>query len=339
MCLLAVINPAETTFSDKELPDFIYRNNDGFGFMRVSPDGTVVTEKCHAVDNFIARYRAWESAAKDECVPFAMHTRMRTHGSVDHRNAHPHQIAPSVFLMHNGVLAVDTSSDDSKSDTLHFIERFLSPLSRFEGLLEDRVFLDLLGIAVSSGNRFVIATPSGLHIVNERAGIRFRGAWFSNTYAWSLHNENRSPSQFSFFYGWSEDSPSHRSVVRPMQRLSTTPALKHADAAPFKKSGSDSDRVSRFIDAFVSSFMSSVDSRVGKRGRLDAGPYSGDPEIVSACNDVSLMFRPRVSRERLEKAVRSLGNTVASKTPFSRLNRSHARRCAMKFVFNLSVRD
>jgi hypothetical protein len=90
--------------------------------------------------------------------------------------------------MHNGVLASGNAKDTSKSDTWHFIHDQLAPaLARSKGKIANRTdFATALGRVIGRDNKFAILGPDGKPlIVNRRSGIEWRGAWFSNTYAWN----------------------------------------------------------------------------------------------------------------------------------------------------------
>ena len=193
MCLLALIH-VDSVFTDIELMDFIKSNQDGFGFMRPSTDGTkVITYKQPSTKDFVTTFRAWQDTTRDAGqTEFAMHTRMRTHGDVDFHNAHPHKVTDELWLMHNGVLDTDTRSNQKNSDTIHYIEQVIIPLLAHTSLSAWRepVLLDLIGCTIRASNKFVMCTPDGFGVVNKDAGILFRGSWFSNTYAWSLWEED-----------------------------------------------------------------------------------------------------------------------------------------------------
>ena len=193
MCLLALIH-VDSVFTDAELMDFIKSNQDGYGFMRPSTDGTkVVTYKQPSTKNFIKHFRAWQNTTRDAGqTEFAMHTRMRTHGGIDFHNAHPHMVTDKLWLMHNGVLDIDTRSDQKNSDTIHYIEQVITPLLAHtkDSVWREPTLLELLGDSIGNSNKFVLCTPAGFGTVNKAAGILFRGSWFSNTYAWSLWQED-----------------------------------------------------------------------------------------------------------------------------------------------------
>lgn len=194
MCLLALIN-IDSVFTDTELLDFIASNNDGYGFMRPATESYgVVTYKQPTSDNFVANFRAWQDMTRASGqTEFAMHTRMRTHGDIDFHNAHPHKVTDDLWLMHNGILSIDTKSNAKNSDTIHYIEQVISPLLAHTTLSawQEPVLLTLIGNSIGHSNKFVLCTPSGFGVANYAAGIEFRGSWFSNIYAWSIWDSGR----------------------------------------------------------------------------------------------------------------------------------------------------
>lgn len=194
MCLLALIS-IDSVFTDTELMNFIESNEDGFGFMR--PDVALLsihTYKQPTPIGFVAKFREWQAATRaDGQTTFAMHTRMKTHGAIDFHNAHPHYVTEEIQMMHNGVLNIDTMSNQKNSDTIHYIEQIIRPLVRqtHESAWLGGPVLDLIGHSIGASNKLVFCTPDGFGVVNRHAGVEFRGSWFSNTYAWSLWSEGQ----------------------------------------------------------------------------------------------------------------------------------------------------
>lgn len=244
MCLLALIN-TKSEFSDDDLADFIIKNRDGFGFMCPDGNGAVATEKSimssnldEAKANFVARFRWWRDfAEKAGSEHFAMHTRMRTHGDIDHANAHPHYVHDNVFLMHNGVLSVDTKSDKAASDTVHYIRSTLRPLvEQFKdapAAVEMPQFLELIADDIGRSNKFILCSPRGFSIVNKDSGTEFRGSWFSNTYAWTIHSPSRNyrwqtgHNLWSEFWG-AEDDGAIGAYLQAWQIPGDSPTPPHA---------------------------------------------------------------------------------------------------------------
>lgn len=126
----------------------------------------------------------------------AIHFRMQTHGAIDLENCHPYELLPvdtghPMWLMHNGILDTGNDADKTKSDTWHYVRDYLRPLlDPTEGgdpeLIFKDAFQEILGNAIGGSNKFVIMDYTGrIATINEWAGVKHKGAWLSNTYAWS----------------------------------------------------------------------------------------------------------------------------------------------------------
>ena len=183
MCLI-IDKPAAVDFDEKRLADFWNHNQDGAGLMW-NNGVCVEVEKIVAptVGQWIDFYN--EFARKRDCV---IHLRWRTHGAIDHDNTHPYYVGRGHWLMHNGVLSSGNAADKSKSDTWHFIEDELKPaLRKNKAILRNAEFKKKIGHVIGRNNKFVLMAPHWKRaaIINRNSGIMWRGAWFSNTYAWT----------------------------------------------------------------------------------------------------------------------------------------------------------
>ncbi len=129
-----------------------------------------------------------------------IHFRIKTHGDVNLDNCHPFKIelgnGEAIYVMHNGVLNVNDSSDKSKSDTWHFAHTLLEPiLQKHPELRNSDPFWygieDLIG-----SNKVVIVDPLyGVRILNAHLGdwIGKAGLWVSNKsylYAGGYHQQS-----------------------------------------------------------------------------------------------------------------------------------------------------
>lgn len=191
MCLIAVVPVASDRqkVSNKWLEDVFVTNPDGFGFMYTENGKAIAARSVGKLKEFRKTWRWMESNVEGE---FACHLRMRTHGTKGVENAHPYPVDTedfdnaSAYLMHNGVLRTGNEGDRTKSDTWHYISRYLRGVNAAAGelLWGEPSFLRLLGEAIGN-NRFVVLGPKGtMHIVNREQGLTWNGMWLSNTYAW-----------------------------------------------------------------------------------------------------------------------------------------------------------
>jgi len=183
MCLL-IHQPKGVTFSKAELADFVDHNADGFGFMY--GDGKLLhflKMMGNAKDVTDAYYA--HVAGRDA----VLHFRMATHGPKTEENAHPFAIVPGIMLAHNGILSIGNPYDETKTDTEHLVEHFIRPLALQDpSRLFDAKWGEMLGKMIGTSNKLAIAHADGrVALINEDAGVRHKGAWMSNTYAWSNH--------------------------------------------------------------------------------------------------------------------------------------------------------
>jgi hypothetical protein len=182
MCLI-ISKPAAVNFSKFWLHNFWEKNQDGAGIMWHNGE-CVEVEKITlpSAAEWVEFYEAF--ARGRDCV---IHLRWRTHGAINEENTHPYYVGRGYWLMHNGILASGNEADTSKSDTWHFIHNILKPaLRKDRKCFERRAFRLSLGKAIGANNKFAIMGNSGKpHIINWRTGVEWRGAWFSNRYAWT----------------------------------------------------------------------------------------------------------------------------------------------------------
>lgn len=189
MCLM-IKQTSDVEFDFADLQDFYKHNSDGIGVMYVE-GGEVKVVK--ALPN--NEHEAWAfylaHVKGRDCV---WHLRMKTHGTIVAEQSHPFEVIPGVYLAHNGVLAIGNAQDTSISDTQHYIAKYLKPmLEEAPGLIHNPGFQSLLSSHIGGGNRFALMDKDGIEVINEHHGTTYKGAWLSNTYAWS------SPSNFGGF--------------------------------------------------------------------------------------------------------------------------------------------
>jgi hypothetical protein len=201
MCLLHTHHP-DTVLGSDWIGDFYWHNPDGVGVMYSETDEAGVPRLRivkQLLENGEAAVKFYEDHIKGrEAI---VHWRMQTHGDIDVSQAHPYVVAesldtdePLLALMHNGILSCGNPSDKSKSDTWHYNEFFLKPLLNpaHGGDPEfafKYAFCHILGQAIDDGNKFAFMDDQGrTSIINEGAGVYWRGMWLSNTYAWSAPN-------------------------------------------------------------------------------------------------------------------------------------------------------
>lgn len=190
MCLIVQCNkdiPVTRAFVE----DVLKRNDDGFGAMWVE-DNRIHHYKCinPKLDEVMEKIKEIEQYG-----PY-LHFRMRTHGKIDHTNAHPYYCGHGIYVMHNGVLSTSTKSDESLSDTWHFIDQVVKPLfnqaRNAHDLLRDIAFTTVIKAYAGYSNRLVFMDRGGAILVNHDSWVQITnehtgcaGLYVSNSYAWN----------------------------------------------------------------------------------------------------------------------------------------------------------
>lgn len=181
MCLL-IQQPAGCTFSKIELNDFIRRNPDGYGYARAERGHIIWGKMVADADTIIADYYR-HMAGKSGMI----HFRMATHGQTDEANAHPFEVTPEIVLAHNGILSSGNPFSDDESDTAHFVKYIVRPIAlSTPDLLFTPEWGEMVGNLIGKSNKLTIQHADGRSaIINSSGGVLHKGAWMSNTYAWS----------------------------------------------------------------------------------------------------------------------------------------------------------
>ena len=188
MCI-AILKPSGTEISDEYLRNCFERNRDGAGIAYAHDGKLYINKGIFDEDKFVAIVRQAEKLAEGAML---IHCRIGTHGLKDKNNCHPHVVNNRCVLIHNGILNIDVPRDSEESDTIHFIKRYLKPLSR--DFMRDDAICDLIEKAIGSGNKFVLLNHKGEYrIINEKAGHWEKGIWYSNKSYESLKFSNVPP--------------------------------------------------------------------------------------------------------------------------------------------------
>lgn len=181
MCLL-IHQPKGVTFSRQELRDFYQHNPDGFGVAFGDGRTLHVLRLVGSEKEIIEAYQ--RQAAGRECV---IHFRMATHGAKNVDNAHPYAVTDDIVMAHNGVLSCGNPAQPSMSDTWHLIQYVIRPIAEMSpDLLFCPTWGQMFGNLIGSSNKLAFIHRDGrVALVNKASGTTHKGAWLSNTYAWS----------------------------------------------------------------------------------------------------------------------------------------------------------
>lgn len=224
MCLL-IQQPAGCTFSKVELRDFIARNPDGYGYARAHHGRLVWGKMVSDADTIIADY--YKNMAGKEGM---LHFRQATHGPTDIPNAHPFLVTPQIVLAHNGILSSGNPFCTTESDTAHFVKYIVQPIALSNpDLLFTPEWGEMIGNLIGRSNRLTIQHADGRAvIINSEAGVLHKGAWMSNTYAWS---NPANPTRI-IDYGSDENYYSYRGYGQYDDRRSSTATTLDTPTTP-----------------------------------------------------------------------------------------------------------
>ena len=177
MCVL-IHKPAGVAVPEPIIQSAALHNADGWGVMGHTADGDTVLERHVDVD--AARTIDFLRSHTDS--ELAIHLRRRTHGDVNACNAHPFEIEPGLYLMHNGSFTLPMR-DPTYSDTWHLVHNILRPLARrHRDLITDPTFLELISAVAGPVNRLILfdASRPKLHLVNRQIGVDYAGLWIGS---------------------------------------------------------------------------------------------------------------------------------------------------------------
>lgn len=167
MCIIIVKPSGVELPSDNLLRAAAALNRDGCGFM--TDDGVVYHALYRDLDLFLSvlRRRAPKEAAA------AVHFRMATHGSVSLKNCHPFNYQGELFMMHNGVLPIESRHDLTDSEI--YLRRVGGRLAR-HGLVSG----EAVRVFDVRGNRFAVLDAKRRHIALFGDFQTVGGVSFSN---------------------------------------------------------------------------------------------------------------------------------------------------------------
>lgn len=180
MCLIVEKKQGHVIRRD-ELTRWIISNADGWGIMSVA-DGQVQAAKGLGIEEL------WRTLESNRHREYYLHLRMATHGDVSDANTHPLLITRGVWLMHNGIVGINTLDAPEKSDTVHWVEKVLRPLLDLVPDASEAIRSPWFRVMVESygglSNRFVFMDVQGAVTFNDEAWHELpSGMRVSNTYA------------------------------------------------------------------------------------------------------------------------------------------------------------
>jgi glutamine amidotransferase len=172
-------------------------NKDGAGFIVREKTGELRMEK-----GFFTFKEFWEHFQPHQSKQAIIHFRIKTHGKLDLDNCHPFWVKEnSLAFAHNGIIsAVDTSSDETMSDTWHFNEAILQHLQDKMGeeFIFDPIIQELISGYIGINKLAFIHQDGRTLIFNKSLGTMEDGVWFSN-YSYRDWNNNKKKSKGKFW--------------------------------------------------------------------------------------------------------------------------------------------
>lgn len=176
MCI-AIVKPKGTTISDEYLENCFENNPDGAGVAYSKDNELYIAKGIFNKDMFIKTVRGAEEKADGAIL---IHCRIGTSGLKDSNNCHPHIVNKNLVMIHNGILHVDVPKDSLVSDTVIFVQKYLTPLKK--SFLKDKTLVNLIEMAIGSNNKLCFLDNKGDYtIINESAGDWVDGIWYSNS--------------------------------------------------------------------------------------------------------------------------------------------------------------
>lgn len=180
MCLLCVAEPGQTP-SREHLLNAADSNPHGFGYA-FHLGSTILTGRGMDAEEVVDRFMRLRSIHTDVWAMF--HARFTTHGETSKANCHPFRVGGSdkVVLAHNGILPLEPTHGDKRSDTRLFADEFLPALG-LEALDDEDMFAQLE--RWMGGSKVVVfsadeRTEYGVYFLNQHLGHWDDGIWWSN---------------------------------------------------------------------------------------------------------------------------------------------------------------
>ena len=175
MCVIAS-KPANIEIPRETLQRCFDANPDGAGFVAAASDGLHMSKGFFTFDAF------WEAYERFSICPAVIHFRIRTHGNKDAEMCHPFKVTDNLWVAHNGVINIDTKSDNTKSDTWHFVDKVLIPElgEGAESHLDNPSFQYLLSCSIGSSKLAFLHKDGSRVIINADKGEFDGKVWYSN---------------------------------------------------------------------------------------------------------------------------------------------------------------
>jgi predicted glutamine amidotransferase len=183
VCII-VYKPAKEIFDIDLLRNCFNHNPDGAGLMWTLGRGVQVRK---GIWNFMDLTRILKEVPENsECL---LHCRIKTHGPINKRNCHPHQVTDNTWMVHNGILKLPWKSPKYSDSAIYAMMVGIRIEKKQLDLLEDFDVIEKETV----GSKLAFMTYSGeVHLTTPNLWNNKDGCLYSN-----LSHIDRSPHIYS----------------------------------------------------------------------------------------------------------------------------------------------
>ncbi len=175
MCVIAA-KPATEIITEDTLERCFDGNSDGAGFVVCKDNQLIASKGFFTFKDFYEAYLPLQQYAA------VIHFRIKTHGNRDAAMCHPFEVLPNkLWVAHNGIINISTESDETKSDTWHFVDKVLQPeLNKDAAALKRGSFKYLLGCTIGHSKLAFLDNRGTITLINKEKGEYDGKVWYSN---------------------------------------------------------------------------------------------------------------------------------------------------------------
>lgn len=170
MCI-AIYKEVNMELTQETLRNCWQRNPDGAGFMYAE------SGKVHIVRGLMTLAAFNEAFEPHKTKQAVIHFRIATHGGVNAENTHPFRVHDSLGMIHNGIINNVSTPDATKSDTWHFVDRFIK---KYSAHWQDEEFQELIESYIGHSKLIFLDGEGNFKIYKENLGKWNSECWFSN---------------------------------------------------------------------------------------------------------------------------------------------------------------
>ena len=170
---IAILKPKDSEISNETLRECWNSNPHGAGFMYAKNNRVIVRKELKHFERFLKQYRKHEKLGGKMVI----HFRIMTHGKLDYKNTHPHQVNDKTWLVHNGVISQHSYKNSKLSDTVKFCKMLAGLPVDF---MQSKPTLKLIGGYIDTDKIILMDTSGKTRIINEDEGVWDEGIWYSN---------------------------------------------------------------------------------------------------------------------------------------------------------------